>query len=76
MYPEGVAILSKRTVPVADYNNHSIQEFTMDGKCISCVGTRGNDPLQLSYPGGVAINKMTGQIYVVKRGDSWCVLKV
>ena len=45
----------------------------MDGKCIYCVGTEGKGPLQFSYPGGVAINKMTGQIYVVGRCNNHCV---
>ena len=39
----------------------------MDGKCIFCVGTRGNGPLQFYYPQGIAINKATGQVYV----SSW-----
>ena len=36
----------------------------MDGECISCVGSKGNGPLQFHYPAGIAINKTTGQVYV------------
>ena len=63
-YPEGVAISSKGTVLVADSYNHRIQEFTMDGKCISCVGTKGKGPLQFEFPKGIAVNRTTGQVVV------------
>ena len=63
-FPQGVAISSKGTVIVADCDNHRIQEFTIDGKCISCVGTKGNGLLQFCYPRGIAVNKTTGQVVV------------
>ena len=62
--PEGVAISSKGTILVADSYNHRIQEFTMDGKCISCVGTRGNGPLRFEFSQGIAVNRTTGQVVV------------
>ena len=63
-YPVDVAITSKGTLLVTDSNNNRIQEFTMDGECISCVGSEGNGPLQFNSPHGIAINKTTGQVYV------------
>ena len=36
--PRGVAVTDRGTIVVADNNNHRIQEFTMEGQCISCVG--------------------------------------
>ena len=63
-YPQDVAITSKGTLLVTDCGNHRIQEFTMDGECISCVGSKGNGSLQFSDPAGIAINKTTGQVYV------------
>ena len=68
--PEDIAITSKGTLLVTDWGNHRIQEFTMDGECISCVGSRGNGPLQLHYPTGIAINKTTGQVYVADCGNN------
>ena len=62
--PEGVVISSKGNILVADGGNHRIQGFTMDGECISCVGTKGNGPLQFEYPQGIAINRTTGQVVV------------
>ena len=62
--PEDVAITSKGTLLVTDCGNDRIQEFTMDGECVSCVGSKGNGSLQFSDPAGIAINKTTGQVYV------------
>ena len=62
--PEDVTITSKGTLLVTDWDNHRIQEFTIDGECISCVGSAGNGPLQFYSPTGIAINKTTGQVYV------------
>ena len=62
--PEDIAITSKGTLLVTDCGNNRIQEFTMDGECVSCVGSKGNGPLQFSDPAGIAINKTTGQLYV------------
>ncbi len=66
LYPDDIAITSKGTLLVTDSNNHRIQEFTMDGECLSCVGSRGNGPLQFSNPSGIAVNKTTGQVYVAE----------
>ena len=68
--PEGVAISSKGTILVADSYNHRIQEFTMDGRCISCVGTEGNDPLQFKYPKRIAVNRTTGQVVVTENNNN------
>ena len=63
-HPQGVVITSKGTILVADWGNHRIQEFTMEGDCVSCVGTKGTGPLQFNYPRGITINKTTGQVFV------------
>ena len=67
--PEDIAITSKGTLLVTNWGNHRIQEFTMDGECISCVGSKGNGPLQFHYLSGIAINKTTGQVYVADCGN-------
>ena len=41
----------------------------MDGECASCVGSEGNSPLKFNQPYGIAINKTTGQVYVVERDN-------
>ena len=67
--PEGIALSSKETILVADSYNHHIKEFTMYGKCISCVGTKGKGPLQFEYPQGIAVNRTTGQVVVAEYGN-------
>ena len=42
----------------------------MDGKCISCVGARGNGPLLFEYPQGIAVNRITGQVVVADYGNN------
>ena len=58
-YPRDVVITSKRMLLVADSGDHYIQEFTMDGKCVSCIGSKGKGQLQLCFPRSIAINKTT-----------------
>ena len=67
MCPKGVAISSKGSILVADSNNHRIQEFTLDGDLISCVGTKGDGPLQFYHPCGIAVNKTTGKVYITNQ---------
>ena len=62
--PEDIAITSKGTLLVSDHGNNRIQEFTMDGKCISCVDNFFDHLPKFSGPRGIAINKITGQVYV------------
>ena len=68
-YPDDIAITSKGTLLFTDCGNDRAQEFTIDGECISCVGSKGNGPLQFSNPRGIAINKTTGQVYVADCGN-------
>ena len=36
----------------------------MEGDCISCVGSKGNGPLQFNNPHGIAISKAKRQVFV------------
>ena len=64
--PEDIAITSKGTLLVTDWGNNRIQEFTMDGECISCFGNHSffDGPLKFNGPCGITINKTSGQVYV------------
>ena len=66
IYPSGIAVTSNRTILVGDTGNHRIQELTMEGECIACIG---NGPLQFHYPRGITINKTTGQVFVAEEGN-------
>ena len=73
--PQGMAISSKGTVLVVNEGNGCIQEFTMDGECKNCVGTKGsaffrNGPLRFYHPNDIAVNKTTGQVYVADTGNN------
>ena len=64
-YPQGLAVTSRGTILVADSDNCRIQEFTMEGDCISC----GDCPLKSNDLRGVAIKKTTGQVFVADRSN-------
>ena len=68
-HPVDISITSKGTLLVTDRGNNRMQEFTMDGECVSCVGSKGNGPLQFNCPSGIAINKTTRQVYVADSGN-------
>ena len=71
-YPSGVAITSDNFILVAD-GNHKIQKVGMaDGKCIASVGRTGSELLQFSYPAGIVISPITGQVYIADAANN-CV---
>ena len=65
----GLAVTSNKTILVPDRNNNCIKEFTMEGECLSCVGTYGNRPLRFNAPCGIAVNRSTQQVYVTERNN-------
>jgi len=48
---------------VAEYNQHRIQKFSLDGEFISQIGVAGDDDGQLDRPYDVAIDQ-EGNLYV------------
>ena len=67
-YPRGVAITPDKFILVSD--DHKIQKISMDGYCIASVGEEGSGPLQFKYPYGIAISPISGQVYIVDRGNN------
>ena len=61
-HPRGIAITSDNFIIVAD--DHKIQKISMDGECIKSYSKRGNGPLELNEPTGIAISFTTGCIYI------------
>ena len=59
-----LAVTPKGTLLFTSIKDNSLLEFSMTGQCISCVGSRGDGPLQFYRTSGIAINKTTGQVYV------------
>ena len=64
-----LAVTPKGTLLFTSITDNSLMEFSMAGQCISRVGSHGDGPLQFSRPIGIAINKTTGQVYVVECGN-------
>ena len=64
-----LTVTLKGTLLFTCIDDNRLMEFSMTGQCISRVGSRGKGPLQFSYPSGIAINKTTGQVYVVECGN-------
>ena len=62
--PCGVTVDTNDNIYVVDCCNHRIQKFTSRGNYIASAGTNGSNPLQFSFPGGIAFNKKNGKIYV------------
>ena len=67
--PCGIAVTSNGTILVGDSGNHRIQELTMEGECIACIGGKGNGPLQFQDPKGITINKTTGHVFVAEESN-------
>lgn len=53
---------------IADYNNHRIQKFTVQGQFLSAFGSQGNGPGQLTNPCGITIGT-GGLLYVTEIGN-------
>ena len=61
-----LSVTPKGTLLFTSINDNSLMEFSMTGQCISRVGSKGDGPLQVYGPSGIAINKTTGQVYVAE----------
>ena len=61
--PDGVAVDDGGNILVVD-GNHRIQKFTSDGKFMTAVGKRGDNPLEFITPVGIAIHPLNKNVYV------------
>ncbi len=57
------------TLLFSNIDGNCLNEFTMTGQSITRVGSKGNGPLQFFAPSAIAVNKTTGQVYVVESGN-------
>ena len=67
-HPRCVAITPDNFILVSD-ETHKIQKISMDGDCIASVGGWGSGRRQFSYPHGIAISPITGQVYIADSGN-------
>ena len=64
-HPTSVATDRAGNIYVSDRDNNRIQQFTEHGNFISQFGEVGNQEIEsLEYPQAMAINKITGIVYV------------
>ena len=68
IYPRGVALTQDGCVIVADWYNHRLQVFTVEGAFISSVGSEGSQPLQFLRPYAIAVHQ-NGKLFVTD-GDN------
>ena len=68
--PCGVAVTRDGHVLVTD--DHRLQKLTADGVCVKSVGnkTSGHGRIQFKLPIGIAVDRTTGQIFVVDCDDN------
>ena len=62
LHPRGLFSLPDNSFLVLD--DHKIRKMTLEGECLARVGREGQDPLEFSYPGGVAVSPNTGKIWI------------
>ena len=60
LHPLGICVDSTNTVYITD-GNHRVSMYTSSGQFIKCFGTQEGD---LSLPQGVAVDNITGVLYV------------
>ena len=60
--PRGVAIFED--IIVITQANHCVLKYQLNGKFISRTGTEGRGELELSYPFGLTIDELDGDIYI------------
>ena len=65
---QSIAIRGDRLY-AADFGNHRVQVFDLDGEYIDQWGSAGTDPGQLSLPSGIAIDAL-GYVLVVEHGNN------
>ncbi len=69
---EDIALDADGNVWVTDRNNHRMQKFTNTGTyrmSLGITGSSGSADGQFSYPEGIAIHPVSGDIYVVDRNN-------
>ena len=66
--PTDVAVDNEGFVYVADYGNHRIQKFNIEGQFVWSFGTEGPQPGQLYYPSGVTVDD-NDLVYVSDSND-------
>lgn len=57
------------TVLVADHGNDRVQQFTMDGTLLACIGTSGDGILEFDKPSDISVDR-DGLVYISDTGNN------
>lgn len=71
-FPSGIAIDVNGELLVADYAKHNILRVGADGTLLRTIGTKGSGDGNLDRPMGVAVDGLTGHIFVTDMNNN-CV---
>ena len=69
-YPCGVTFIEEHHVLVVNGDNNRLQMFATEQGFVSCVGSKGNGPLQFSSPCDVAVHPSSGKVFIVDTGNN------
>lgn len=64
LYAWGAATAADGSILVADYNNYDLKRFSPGGTLLQTFGGKGSGPGQTNQPYGMAVDPVTGVIYV------------
>jgi DNA-binding beta-propeller fold protein YncE len=66
--PQSVVVTGSGEVVVADYNNHRVCVFDLDGTYRLSIGSQGSGPGQFEYPSVLAYSTPRGELMVIQDG--------
>ena len=66
--PRGITIDAEGLVYVADYGNNRVQKFTLEGKLLAIINSKGEEG-QLNRPQGLCVDN-NDTLYVTERGSN------
>ena len=64
LYPYDLAFDQHGDLYIAEWGNHRVQKFTVEGKSLGCWGGPGGEPGRLNHPWALAVDSR-GSIHVV-----------
>jgi tripartite motif-containing protein 71 len=64
VYAWGAATALDGSILVGDYNNYNIKRYTPDGQLLQVIGKKGTNPGQMNQPYGLAVDPVTGDLYL------------
>jgi len=64
LYAWGAATALDGSILVGDYNNYNIKRYSPAGELLQVIGSKGSQPGQMNQPYGLAVDPVTGDLYL------------